>query len=295
MEPPKVGRLRVVHGVQDGPGIVPTGTPLLDGPEEPFLEFCPTQRIDGWVIGEAEGFRIAVYRGEEDIRLDRWTHRLYHEILDLRADGESLLRVWHFLPRINETIHHDEQYRLFCEGRMNACAERELARYPAASAVGAVGSSMTVVAVLTDHPVALHENPLQVPAYQYPKCYGEKAPGFSRAAQLANNAKCMYVSGTSSIRGHETVCGGDFSGQLAVTLENLETLATGIPGLELGSPEGRMVCYLRHERNLAEARKALHPRFGSSIRFVRADICRSDLLLEIEWEQSTPFRGASDA
>lgn len=289
---PTAGRLRIIHGLA-GDGIA-TGAPLLAGPDTPFLEFDVAQCLGEWTLGHAADFRIAVFSSPVE-SISRLTERAYGELLELLRAGEQLLRVWHFVPHINETHSGDEQYRLFCEGRMSAFERRGLTRFPAASAVGSSTERFTMIAIAASDPIVMYENPSQIPAYKYPKIYGEKPPGFSRAASIAKNAKSAYISGTSSIRGHASVCAGDFSGQWEVTLKNLHELARQMPDIDLGEEGSRIVCYLRRDKDLAVAREGVRRWLGEDAlhqaRFLRADICRADLLVEIEWEGVTPFRG----
>src|SRR6185369_4357459 len=93
-----------------------------------------------------------------------------------------------------------ENYRIFCRGRSLAferhfCAGFK-ARLPAASAVGSKSSALTVAFAASTRPPRHVENPLQVPAYDYPGEYGPRAPSFARATIVpgANDAT-VFISG----------------------------------------------------------------------------------------------------
>ncbi len=151
------------------------------------------------------------------------------------------------------------------------------------------------------------ENPEQVPAYEYPEDYGPKSPSFSRAMQVvADGRRWTFVSGTAAIKGHLSMAAGDLAGQIDCTLDNLrlisaacglgETLgAGGATGAEDGRvTNGRGVerhfkVYLRHARDLAAARARLEAPggrglfvAGDRVTWLRSDICRAELLIEIE-------------
>ena len=71
------------------------------------------------------------------------------------------------------------------------------------------------------------ENPLQMPAYEYPDTYGPRSPSFARATTVTTaGVASLYVSGTASIRGHRTV-GATLEEQIKVTMENIDALLDG--------------------------------------------------------------------
>jgi hypothetical protein len=134
------------------------------------------------------------------------------------------------------------------------------------------------------------ENPLQVAAYNYPRAYGPRAPSFARATVVpGGKAATVFISGTAAIRGHATVAAGSTPGQLDCTLENLDALgrAAGLgPGLATGEGSTRHFrVYVRHAADQPLVAARLEEKlFGPADRvsYLQADICRSDLRLEIE-------------
>jgi chorismate lyase / 3-hydroxybenzoate synthase len=138
------------------------------------------------------------------------------------------------------------------------------------------------------------ENPRQISAYHYPKQYGAKSPTFARAVivPFASGA-VLLVSGTASIVGHETVHTGDVVAQTRETFANLEALIAeanrvsnhhfGRAGFSFTKLALRI--YVRHASDFARVREVVdaHPGARSTPRHeVRGDICRPDLLVEIE-------------
>jgi chorismatase len=131
-----------------------------------------------------------------------------------------------------------------------------------------------------------------VPAYRYPRTYGPKSPSFARATHVLNSdAQALFVSGTASILGHETVHTGDIVKQCEVTLSNIAHLIS-LENLRLqGHAQGyglhdmtQVKAYVRHASDLPIVKQACDAAFRPSvnIEFMIADICRSDLLVEIE-------------
>lgn len=140
------------------------------------------------------------------------------------------------------------------------------------------------------------ENPRQVPAYSYPRQYGPKSPSFARATYLTRpgwpaSAGALYVAGTASILGHETVHAGDVGRQCDVALENIAHLISAANLSRHGIGCGydlndlRLIkVYTRHLSDIPlverKCREAFSPE--ADIRFLNVDICRRDLLVEIE-------------
>ncbi|NJD07153.1 MAG: hypothetical protein FIA97_11760 [Methylococcaceae bacterium] len=227
---------------------------------------------------------------------ERVTHRSYRALLDTaREQGYPyLLRVWNYFPDINGELAGLERYQRFSLGRYQALEEagyRFGSDLPAASAVGSrLDQGYCLYLLAARQPGLQIENPRQVSAYRYPAQYGPRSPSFARAtlAEFAGE-QLLFVSGTASIAGHASLHQGDPAAQLAETLLNIQTLLDQ-PTLgcrqdlaTLGDA-GDFKVYLRHAGHADVVREklaaTLHPE--SSVIYLEGDICRSDLLLEIE-------------
>jgi hypothetical protein len=218
---------------------------------------------------------------------------LYGRLFSVTA-GLHLYRIWNYVPRINAATDGMENYRLFCRGRSVAFEERFGGAFqrslPSASAVG-MATGPLAVAFLAGRATPRHfENPRQTPAFEYPPKYGPRPPSFSRATAVkAGGERWIFISGTAAIRGHASVADRDFDGQLACTLENLDLIgrAAGV-GAGLGGSAGwrrSLKIFLRNPSDLEAAQSRLGRdlvRPGDAVSYIRADICRSDLLVEIE-------------
>jgi chorismate lyase/3-hydroxybenzoate synthase len=137
------------------------------------------------------------------------------------------------------------------------------------------------------------ENPRQVSAYRYPDTYGPRSPTFSRAAlaALGGGDIALFISGTASIIGHETVHLGDVRAQTHETLRNLAAVigaANGRTSAVFDVSRLEAVVYVRHVADAPLVREVLDEVLGPQAHTVRhavyleADICRQDLLVEIE-------------
>lgn len=201
-----------------------------------------------------------------------------------------LCRAWNFVPDINRGSGDAETYVDFSKGRALAFDQFGLpaARYPAATAVGSPAGSPLLVAFLASRtePVAI-ENPRQTSAYRYPRQYGPRSPAFARAMVLPDaGGGLLFVSGTASIVGHESQHLG-IEPQLDETLVNLEQLlaaaAATLPKAGFG-PRRSWRVYLRHAHDQPAVADRIGCRLGDpdQVAYLQADICRRELLVEIE-------------
>jgi enamine deaminase RidA (YjgF/YER057c/UK114 family) len=269
-------------------------------------------RVDatlGLMFGSV-ALREAEFAGAPGATLQLATERAYRDIFGLLdAQGYPyLVRVWNYVADINAEESGMERYRQFNIGRQDAftaCRREIVGNVPAACALGAVGQSVAQrtlsIGFLASPraPVAV-ENPRQVSAYHYPSQYGPRSPTFARAslwlastqagARNERAAPVLFVSGTASIVGHCTVHVGDVAAQTRESIANIaavleQAARDGHPSL--GLPELAYRVYVRHpqERGTvasvrAELEKVVGP--GVPAAYVQADICRDDLLVEIE-------------
>ena len=96
--------------------------------------------------------------------------------------------------------------------------------------------------------------------------------------------RCFFISGTASIVGYETVHHGDVEKQTTETLLNIRTLLQQEPDYIAGQGKMLLKIYLRNMHDLDIVRARVTEEFGSSCSavYLHSNICRSDLLLEIE-------------
>jgi len=133
------------------------------------------------------------------------------------------------------------------------------------------------------------ENPRQTSAYHYPPQYGVHSPIFSRACVLSESSGTnLFVSGTASIVGHQTIHPGDVAAQTRETVANIDALlgeANRVVGESRYFLDAlKFKVYVRQPADLraveAVLTSALRP--ATPIVYLQADVCREDLLVEIE-------------
>ncbi len=154
--------------------------------------------------------------------------------------------------------------------------------------VGAVAFSSTRTDVLT---VPL-ENPNQTPAFDYGAVYSPQSPKFARAMgmKLGDSLK-IFVSGTAGITDSESRCENDPVGQTELTLDNIAALISGPNlqkhGIDGFSPELSDLAvarvYVKRTADFELIREVCKKRCPDTpMLFTIADVCRPELLVEIE-------------
>lgn len=235
---------------------------------------------------------------ETGLGLEQATWRAYRALFAAlqEAGHPALLRVWNFVPRINDDEAGLERYRQFNIGRQRAFLEAGHAAFegaPAACALGARGGPLSIRFLAGRQPALALENPRQVPAWRYSTQFGPRSPTFSRAVLAADGSGQvdLLVSGTASIVGEASCHPGDVRAQLAETLANLRAVveaARARSTARFALEQLDCTVYLRDPAHLEPVRAGLVAALGASSRaaanavYVQADICRRELLLEIE-------------
>jgi enamine deaminase RidA (YjgF/YER057c/UK114 family) len=157
---------------------------------------------------------------------------------------------------------------------------------PAASAVGHDGDEQSIHALFAGTPGTPIANPRQRPPHQYSSRFGPRPPCFARATHIEHDDEhLLMIGGTASVRGEETVHIGHLASQLAETSENLSALLAAAFGRQAGLlPMARLRVYHVHASDLPQIRTTIQEWFTAlpPIEFFQADLCRPDLLVEIE-------------
>ena len=238
--------------------------------------------------------------------LQNVAHHAYARIFALldRLQFSELWRIWNFIPRINAHEHGLERYRQFNIERQAAfvASGRSIAgNVPAASAVGTSGSDLVIYFLAGRHtPIAI-ENPRQISAYHYPAEYGPRSPIFSRASLIDTDAQqLLFISGTASIVGHRTLHAGDVSAQTRELLANIDCVLAEsnrqTQRRQFARGDLAYKVYLRHAADFDAVKNQLEHWLGDSAPtlYVQADICRTELLVEIEASGGHGIEGVRD-
>ena len=253
---------------------------------------CVRYATDGhWLHGCAE-------IDDRAIGLQAAAHRIYTELFEVLAANPCahLLRLWNYFADINLETGGIERYRAFNAGRQQAFIEARRSAFdgaPAACALGTQSGPLRVYFLAGRKPPLAIENPRQVSAYHYPETYGPRSPTFSRAAlaDVGGGRRALFISGTASIVGHASVHLGDLRRQTEESLANIAALreaAAAHAGLPYPADALIYTLYLRRAADLGVVREVFERAVGAGSTaardaiYLQADICRAELLVEIE-------------
>jgi chorismate lyase/3-hydroxybenzoate synthase len=201
------------------------------------------------------------------------------------------LRFWNYVPHINREQDGLERYRHFNIARQEAflaAGRPAFSGAPAACAIGAEGTHLTVYFVAAKDPPLAVENPRQVSAYHYPAEHGPRSPTFSRATVAAGGRPTLFISGTASVVGHRSQHPGDVTAQTRETFVNLRALVDaanrGYSAPPFSLERLLYTVYVRHAEHYELVRRQFAAEVAASETavFLRGDICRAELLVEIE-------------
>lgn len=265
--------------------------PHLAGPATEWVGKAFEGRWKGeiFLMNRGDGACYGIALGEPGEPPQAAAYRLYHSLLR-QISGLHLHRVWNWVPAINAPgPDGEENYRAFNAGRHAAFTGHFgplglVPRLPAASALGIGGNRMALLFAAGNEEPEHFENPEQVPACEYPAEYGRLPPTFARGTRVSSpdGSRRWYLSGTASIKGHETL-GESFGDQMSLTLDNVRLMRR-----HMGVPDNagaRWKVFLRRTEDLAQCRAAFAaawPADTPATLYLLADICRSNLLVEVE-------------
>lgn len=289
-------------------GALTIGLHMAHTADEAFAEVWTTDRpVETGVVREVayahDGeYLIVAGRIPQAGRYTEATRAAYCTALEL-MDGlgyKNCFRMWNFVADINgDNADGLEVYRDFCRGRAEAFelfhfGDQEV---PSATGIGALGGGISFYFLVSRSaaPTSV-ENSKQVSAYHYPQQYGPRPPKFARATYLAEthtdrSGGQLYVSGTASIRGHETLHEGDLVRQVELSLDNIAHLISrdNLAAHEIERRTGlsdldNIKVYVRHREDIPVVQRMCSEYFSPAARtaYLNVDVCRSGLLVEIE-------------
>lgn len=250
-------------------------------------------------VAECADYAVVIYEDDERDQDDHesFVHQAYAKLLEAVAATQHprLVKVWNYLGGINDGEGDLERYRQFSVGRAIAFRESGLENEdaPTGTGVGTMSDrGLSIIALCSNRDFALAENPRQVSAFHYPREYGPKSPKFGRGGAVAASDHYLHlISGTASIVGHESRHPGDTVLQLDETLRNLDSLCNAISEVTRDDPkfilddQSVLRVYLRNPGDYLPIASRLKDYLGpgaDQVAFLHGDICRRELLVEID-------------
>jgi chorismate lyase/3-hydroxybenzoate synthase len=221
---------------------------------------------------------------------------------DLSTRGRHPLRFWNFIPDIHAQLGPvGDRYMAFNVGRFEGFSAWFGApdvfshKVATSSAVGIEGKAFWVYVLASDTRAVSVENPRQIPSYRYSQRFGLRPPCFARASKIAS---ALLIGGTASIVGEDSLHAQHIEAQTSETLRNIaEVIAMGIPGSSL-SPLDALRDVRVHVTDPAHAATVIEllTKRAPNVRcveVVRAEMCRRELLVEIEGVAAVGTDGVS--
>ena len=226
--------------------------------------------------------------------------RLNEMLREVDFPVSSIIRQWNYVERILEFDGENQRYQEFNNIRSEFYNQNfEHSGFPAATGIGMNRGGVIIefVAVKSDKVKSVPiDNPQQVSAHSYSEnvlvgeeCPVKATPKFERARYFEfAEKKMIFVSGTASITGERTIGVGDPVKQTEITIQNIQQLYSddileGISGRQLQPKYGHARVYVKNRKNFAAIKRTFKKHFGNlPVVYIVADICRNDLLVEIE-------------
>lgn len=213
----------------------------------------------------------------------------------------DIVRQWNYVPNILNIQHFEgknlQHYQLFNEIRQKYYASNDFMEgYPAATGIGTRNGNFDLDFFALKSSESIQKvglsNPKQHDAYKYDQShligdasFGQikKTPLFERAKMLkTNEGTQVFISGTASIIGQETIGIGDIKCQTEVTINNIKELISTSNSIQTNQFT-YLRAYIKEENHFHEVRSILETLFPDiTISYLQADICRDNLLVEIE-------------
>lgn len=224
------------------------------------------------------------------------------------AGFEHVVRTWFYLGDITAPEGDNQRYQEMnrartdfyseiCFGRFPGGEHQLDSGFPASTGIGMESKDIVIgsIALQTqrqDVRLLTLENPHQTPAYTYHPRYSPKSPKFSRAMALVlGDYTTTWISGTASIVNSESVFPGDIVRQTEQTINNIERLIAPANYAGHGAPRAganlgdlaKVRVYIKRPEDYDRCKAVCEQRFGNvPAIYVFADICRPELLVEIE-------------
>ncbi|MDR1918489.1 MAG: endoribonuclease L-PSP [Tannerellaceae bacterium] len=201
----------------------------------------------------------------------------------------SIIRQWNYIEQITGHQQGQQNYQSFNNARSDFYGQTKWPNgFPAATGIGTNlgGVLVDLDAAVFTSPEAFArpiDNRLQVAAHAYSEKVLEVS-GKKKTTPKFERAKCMgfgerqfiYVSGTAAIRGEESLKGVGLERQLHTTMENIAQL-TGKARLSM------LRIYLKNKDDYEESQRLMQAyHLPIPISYMCADVCREELLIEIE-------------
>jgi enamine deaminase RidA (YjgF/YER057c/UK114 family) len=243
--------------------------------------------------------------------------RMEQQLARAGVGFDQVMRTWIYVNQITDGADGRQRYQELNRARTDFYRDISFGAkmrmpgapetiFPASTGIGTSGERIAMGCVALDSRrsdvfVVPLENPQQTSAFDYVASYSPQSPKFSRAMALVQgHFITTLVSGTASIVDSKTVFPGDIVRQTEQTLDNIERLIApenfarhGLLGSgAMLSDLAKLRVYVKHQKDHEACREVVERRLPRvPAIYLQADVCRPDLLVEIEAVAFSPFNG----
>jgi hypothetical protein len=212
----------------------------------------------------------------------------------------SIVRQWNYIENISQFEEEYQNYQAFNDSRSHFYAREEWsAGYPAATGIGTQSGGVMVelIAFVGEGLINMAlDNPLQIAAHTYSQvvllgaidpCFGQRTtPKFERGRMIGvPDRLTIYISGTAAIRGESSHIAEDVMEQARITMENIDYLISpqNLPVEGVERTYKLLRIYVKNPGQMEQVRTYMKANYPDILKiYICADICRDELLLEIE-------------
>lgn len=230
--------------------------------------------------------------------------QMYNILKSEKMNFSHVFRQWNYLENIVCYSDSNQHYQIFNDVRSAFYNNSDfMYGYPAATGIGIETGGVIIdfMSIRGNNNVSIIPvtSPVQRNAHQYSKEVlahslnktNETTPKFERAkAIIIDNSCYVYVSGTAAIKGEFSFDSNDAAIQTSITIESIKQLITkeNLKKHNINSHSFEIKpCYFRvyikNPSDYLKVKSVCDKYFGNTqIIFLKADICRPELLVEIE-------------
>jgi len=235
--------------------------------------------------------------------------QLQNILTEEEMEFSDIIRQWNYIEQITTTVSHNDgnsqHYQIFNDVRSKYYRQASFNNgFPAATGIGMDfgGVIIDIIAAKLDKgwSVVALKSPVQLDAYSYTsevlaenhvmKDFSRTTPKFERAKILITpEKKWIFISGTAAIVGQSSIQQPSAEHQTEMTIQNILRLISSESLLKHGvSPGEKSIVtyfrvYVKFSEDIQKVRETCLRYFPNvPMSFVVADICRPELLVEIE-------------
>ena len=235
--------------------------------------------------------------------------QLQYILAEEDMDFSDIIRQWNYIEQITGSIQQNhstsQHYQIFNDVRSKYYRQSSfLNGFPAATGIGMDfgGIIIDIIAAKFGNKESIVpiKSPVQIDAYSYTKevlaennsmkNFSRTTPKFERAKMiLTPGNKSIFISGTAAIVGQASIIHDSVEHQTEMTIQNILGLISTENLQEHGISTMEMACinylrvYVKFANDIEQVRSICMKYFPRlPICFVVADICRPELLVEIE-------------